>query len=70
MGNKIEELKAMEKEQLIGLIDTLQEKLKGERSKLHLTRKRLTNARVKLKTMQDIVKHQRSRILELYRREE
>ena len=67
MGMKIEELKAMEKDQLIGLIDSLQEKLKGERSRLHLTRKKLSNARVRLKTMQDIVKQQRSRILELYR---
>lgn len=67
---KIEELRAMEKDQLIDIIDGLQEKLKGEKAKLHVTRKKLSNARVRLKSMQEIVKHQRSRILELYRGDE
>lgn len=67
---KLDELRTKEKEELIDLVVVLQQKLKDEKTKLHLTRKKLSNARVRLKSMQDTVKHQRSRILELYRGDE
>jgi hypothetical protein len=67
---KLHDLKAMEKDELIEVIDNLQLKLKNEKLKLHLTRQKLSNAKVRLRSIQDTVKHQRSRILELYRGDE
>lgn len=63
---KNQDLATMGKEELINLVGNLQSELKKKALKLHQTRVKLNHAKSRLRAMQDIVRHQRSRILELY----
>jgi hypothetical protein len=64
---KIQDLETMDRVDLINLVGDLQERLKTKEKKLHQTRLKLIRAKTRLRTMQDTVIHQRSRILELYK---
>jgi hypothetical protein len=66
---KNQDLANMDKEELIDLVNDLQARLKAKESKLYQTRLKLNNAKTRLRSMQDTVMHQRSRILELYKGE-
>ena len=59
----------MDKAELIDLVTDLQVRLKTKELKLHQTRLKLNHAKNRLRSMQDTVMHQRSRILELYKGE-
>jgi hypothetical protein len=64
---KIQDLTAMDKAELIELVGDLQAKLKSKEQKLHQTRLKLNHAKSRIRSMQDTVMHQRTRILELYK---
>jgi hypothetical protein len=64
---KIQDLAAMDKMELISLVGDLQAKLKAKEKRLHQTRLKLNHAKTRLRSMQDTVIHQRTRILELYK---
>jgi hypothetical protein len=66
---KNQDLANMDKAELIDLVNDLQARLKNKESKLYQTRLKLNNAKTRLRSMQDTVMHQRSRILELYKGE-
>lgn len=66
---KNQDLANMDKAELIDLVNDLQARLKSKESKLYQTRLKLNNAKTRLRSMQDTVMHQRSRILELYKGE-
>jgi hypothetical protein len=66
---KIQDLAAMDKMELINLVGDLQAKLKAKEKRLHQTRLKLNHAKSRLRSMQDTVIHQRTRILELYKGE-
>ena len=66
---KNQDLTTMDRAAIIELVGNLQSELKKKALKLHQTRLKLNYARNRLRTMQDTVNHQRSRILELYKGE-
>jgi hypothetical protein len=61
-----QELKNADHEELIGMINALNEKLKKKGQELARTRERLGNARSRIQKLKGIVTYQRDRIIELH----
>jgi|GEM_PF-2464676 len=66
MAYSKKELRNIDKDGLLQVIDDLQLKLKKRNTELHRARTRLKVARSKMLKMKDTVAYQRRRILELY----
>jgi hypothetical protein len=66
---KNQNLNECEKEELVGLVVELQSQLEKKKLALSQVRLKLGAAKRRLRKLKDLVMHQRTRILELYKEE-
>jgi hypothetical protein len=66
MSYPAKDIMASDRDELIGMVLHLQEKLEKQGAKLRLARGKLALVKSRMQKMKDTVQHQRQRIIELY----